>query len=48
MTPEELRHGSYKTENPEDPYEDMKPTVDTNEAMKIQAAINLGRYQEET
>ena len=48
MTPEELRHGSYKTENPEDPYEDMKPTIDTNEAMKIQAAINLGRYQEDT
>ena len=45
MTPEELRHGSYKTESPD---EDIKPTIDTIEAIKIQAAINLGRYQEET
>ena len=45
MTPEELRHGSYRTENSE---EDMKPTIDTIEAVKTQAAINLGRYQEET
>ena len=45
MTPEELHHGSYRAENPD---EDMKPTVDTIEAIKIQAAINLGRYQEET
>ena len=45
MTPEELRHGSYRTENPD---EDMKPTIDTIEAVKMQAAINLGKYQEET
>ena len=45
MTPEELRHGSYRTENPD---EDMKPTIDTIEAVKVQAAINLGKYQEET
>ena len=41
MTPEELRHGSYRTEAPD---EDIKPTVDTIEAIKTQAAINLGRY----
>jgi hypothetical protein len=45
MTPEELRHGSYRIENSE---EDMKPTIDTIEAVKTQAAINLGRYKEET
>lgn len=45
MTPEELHHRSYRAENSD---EDMKPTVDTIEAIKIQAAINLGRYQEET
>ena len=45
MTPEELRHGSYRTENPE---EDMKPTIDTIEAVKMQAAINLGKYHDET
>ena len=44
MTPEELRHGSYRTESPD---EDIKPTIDTIEAIKTQAAINLGRYQEE-
>ena len=48
MTPEELRHGSYRTENLGNPKEDIKPTIDTIEAIKIQAAINLGRYQEET
>jgi len=45
MTPEELRHGSYRTESSD---EDIKPTIDTIEAIKTQAAINLGRYQEET
>ena len=45
MTPEELRHGSYRTENPD---EDMKPTIDTIEAVKMQAAINLAKYQDET
>jgi len=45
MTPEELRHGSYSTEDFD---EDMKPTIDTIEAIKIQVAINLSRYQEET
>ena len=45
MTPEELRHGSYRTEALD---KDIKPTIDTIEAIKTQAAINLGRYQEET
>jgi len=45
MTPEKLRHGSYRIEAPD---EDIKPTIDTIEAIKTQAAINLGRYQEET
>ena len=45
MTPKELRHGSYRTEAPD---EDIKPTIDTIEAIKTQAAINLGRYQEKT
>ena len=45
MTPEELRHGSYRTESPD---EDIKPTIDTIEAIKTQAAINLGKYQDET
>ena len=45
MTLEELRHGSYKIEAPD---EDIKPTIDTIEAIKTQAAFNLGRYQEET
>jgi len=44
MTPEELCHGSYRTEALD---EDIKPTIDTIEAIKTQAAINLGRYQEE-
>ena len=44
MTPEELRHGSYRSEAPD---EDIKPTIDMIEAIKTQAAINLGRYQEE-
>ena len=45
MTPEELRHESYRTESPD---EDIKPTIDTIEAIKTQATINLGKYQEET
>jgi len=45
MTPEELRHGSYRTEAPD---KDIKPTIDTIEAIKTQVAINLGKYQEET
>jgi len=45
MTPEELQHGSYRTEAPD---EDIKPTIDTIEAIKTQASINLGRYQKET
>ena len=28
--------------------EDIKPTIDTIEAIKMQAAINLGKYQDET
>ena len=45
MTPEELLHRSYRTEASN---EDIKPTIDTIEAIKTQAVINLGRYQEET
>ena len=45
MSPEELRHVSYRTEAPD---EDIKPTIDTIEAIKTQAAINLGKYQDET
>ena len=45
MTPEELRHRSYRTEAPD---KNIKPTIDTIEAIKTQAAINLGKYQEET
>src|SRR6185312_1307015 len=45
MTTEELRHGSYRTESTD---EDSKPTIDTIEAIKTQAAINLGKYQDET
>lgn len=45
MTPEELHHGSYRTEAPN---EDIKPTINTIEAIKTQAATNLGKYQEET
>ena len=45
MTPEELCHGSYRTEAPD---KDIKLTIDMIEAIKTQAAINLGRYQEET
>ena len=28
--------------------EDIKPTIDTIEAIKMQAAINLDKYQDET
>ena len=45
MTSEELRHRSYRTEASN---EDIKPSIDTIEAIKTQAAINLGKYQEET
>ena len=45
MTPEELRHGSYRIESHD---EDIKPMIDMIEAIKTQSAINLGRYQEET
>ena len=45
MTPGELRHGSYRTEAPD---EDINPTIDTIEPIKTQAAINLDKYQEET
>ena len=45
LTPEELRHGSNMTEISD---EDIKPTIDIIEALKTQASINLGKYQEET
>ena len=45
MTSEELHHRSYRTDASN---EDIKPTIDTIEAIKAQAAISLSRYQEET
>ena len=47
--PEEIRLKSLRTsEEAGATEEDIKPSIDTIEAGKIQAAINLGRYQEET
>jgi len=43
MTPEELRHGSYRTEAPD---EDIRQTIDMIEAIKTQAAINLKMAQQ--
>jgi len=48
MTPEEIKHGSCRVQNPQELHEDMKPTIDNIEAVKIQAPINLGKYQDET
>ena len=49
VTPEEIKLKSWRTaEGSENAKEDIKPSIDTIEAGKIQAAINLGKYQEET
>ena len=49
VTPEEIKLKSWRTaEGAENIEEDIKPSVDTIEAGKIQAAINLGKYQDET
>ena len=50
MTLEEIKLKSLRTTEgaAEIKDEDMKPSVDTIEVGKIQAAINLGRYQDET
>src|SRR4029078_5324155 len=48
-TPEEIKLQSWRTtEGAVTIEEDIKPWIDTIEAGKIQAAINLGKYQEET
>ena len=45
ITPEEIRLKSWRTsEEAGAAEEDIKPSIDTIEAGKIQAAINLGRY----
>jgi len=49
VTPEEIKLKSWRTTERADKIEeDIKPSIDTIEAGKIQAAINLGKYQEET
>ena len=50
MTLEEIRLRSWRTskEANETTEDDLKPTVDTIEVVKMQAAINLAKYQDET
>ena len=49
VTPKEIKLKSWRiAEGADNIEEDMKPSIDTIEAGKIQAAINLGKYQEET
>ena len=49
VTLEEIRLNSWRTsEEAGAAEEDIKPSIDTIEVGKIQAAINLGGYQEET
>ena len=49
VTPEEIKLKSWRTsEGTNNIEEDMKPSIDTIEAAKMQAAINLSKYQEET
>ena len=49
VTPEEIKLKSWRTaEGAENIEEDIKPSIDTIEAGKIQASINLGKYQEKT
>ena len=49
VTPEEIKLKSWRTvEGADNIEEDIKPSIDTIEACKIQVAINLGKYQKET
>ena len=49
MTLEEIKLKSWRTTEGADTIEeDLKPSIDTIEVGKIQVAINLGKYQEET
>ena len=49
VTPEEIKLKSWRTTEGADTIEeDLKPSIDTIEVGKIQVAINLGKYQEET
>ena len=49
VTLEEIKLKSWRTTEGADTIEeDLKPSIDTIEAGKMQAAINLGKYQEET
>ena len=49
VTPEEIKLKSWRTvEGTDTTEEDMKASIDTIEVGKAQAAINLGKYQEET
>ena len=49
VTPEEIKLKSWRTTERADKIEeDIKPSIDMIEAGKIHAAINLGKYQEET
>jgi hypothetical protein len=46
MTPTEIKFGSWRTEDTK--HEDLAATVDIIEIVKLQAAKNLNRYQDET
>jgi hypothetical protein len=46
MTPEEIKFRSWRTE--ENPHEDLVATVDVIETVKLRAAANLNKYQDET
>ena len=49
VTLEEIKLKSWRTTEGADTIEeDLKPSIDTIEVGKIQVAINLGKYQEET
>ena len=49
VTQEEIKLKSWRsTEGTKEIEEDIKPSIDTIEVGKMQATINLGRYQEET
>ena len=49
ITPEEIKLRSWRTsEEAGATEENIKPSINTIKAGKIQAEINLGRYQEET
>jgi hypothetical protein len=46
MTSEEIKFGSWRTGNNTD--QDMATTVDIIKIVKLQAAKNLSKYQDET